>query len=507
MTPDSELLRQFADNGDQDAFAELMGRKINAIYAAALRQVGCDSHLAVDVTQGVFLALAQRAPSLKRHPALSAWLHTTTRFLAAKAMRSQQRRRRYEEEALAMKTLLEGDEPSWERLRPVIDEALNELSERDREPILLRFFENRSFADVGEIIGLTENAARMRMERALEKLRVRLARRGVTSTAVGLAVVLTNQPAVAAPAGLAASVSVLAGGALVGATLGTGSGAVAAAGSWLLPFMNTTKAVVSLVGFAVAVGVGAYIGAYIQSNRFDADSHAEAVHLRETNEHLRNKLAAMEAAAATMTPNRAATPAVSAPAESSASDRLRVLVELQKRRLVNPAIGFVAPSGTLTPAFVELFGLTPTEQKRLQQIVDDARERLAELERKNANTSRMPNGDVVIHVNAFPETGGAVYDSLVNSFAETLGPDRHEAFLTLGVEQVEKALGRFGTPQRAITLSRQPSSPDGEPRYAISEQYKLPTETGNFTSDAIEFEQLKERVGTITRLLPSDFVP
>ncbi|HEX2101579.1 MAG TPA: hypothetical protein VHF69_12985, partial [Candidatus Synoicihabitans sp.] len=67
MIPDSELLRQFVDNGAQEAFAELMGRKINAVYAAALRQVGRDAHLALDVTQGVFLALAQRAPSLKHH--------------------------------------------------------------------------------------------------------------------------------------------------------------------------------------------------------------------------------------------------------------------------------------------------------------------------------------------------------------------------------------------------------------------------------------------------------
>ena len=107
-----------------------------------------------------------------------------------------------------MQNQTEGPDPAaWERLRPVIDDALGELDERDRQAVLLRFFSGLPLAQVGERLRLTENAARMRVDRALDKLHVRLARRGVTSTSAALAVALTGQAGFATPAGLAASVT------------------------------------------------------------------------------------------------------------------------------------------------------------------------------------------------------------------------------------------------------------------------------------------------------------
>jgi hypothetical protein len=114
-----------------------------------------------------------------------------------------------------------GTEVDWERLRPVLDEAMHELSAGDREAVLMRYFRGWRFAEIGQRLGLTEDAARMRVERALEKLRVALGRRRITSTTAALGVILANQPTVAVPAGLATTVAsaALAGaaGSLVGA--------------------------------------------------------------------------------------------------------------------------------------------------------------------------------------------------------------------------------------------------------------------------------------------------
>ncbi len=163
--------------------------ELHAGAAAALRQVGGDVHLAQEVAQGVLLDVARKARRLALRPTITGWLYTNGRFAAAKALRSRLRRLNHETEAQAMNDLLSppavgpAGETDWNELRPVLDAAMHELSEPDREAILLRFFEGRSLAEVGAAIGLAENSARMRVERALEKLRVRLARRGSTSTA------------------------------------------------------------------------------------------------------------------------------------------------------------------------------------------------------------------------------------------------------------------------------------------------------------------------------------
>ncbi|MBI5381769.1 MAG: sigma-70 family RNA polymerase sigma factor [Opitutae bacterium] len=261
MPSDHELLCVFAATGGEQAFAELVRRQINLVYSTALRQVGGDAHLAADVTQGVFLALARSAQTLTDRSVLSGWLYTTTRFLAAKAVRTEQRWRVRTQEAHAMNEILHdsGPEPVWADISPLLDEAMHALGERDREAILLRFFENRPFAEIGAVCGLAENAARMRVERALEKLRVQLAKRGITSTAAALGGVLAGQPAIAAPAGLVATAT---GVAL--ASVSTG-GSIAAFGG-ILKFMSTSKLALGVVGAVLVVAAGVYVVGRDQSN-------------------------------------------------------------------------------------------------------------------------------------------------------------------------------------------------------------------------------------------------
>jgi RNA polymerase sigma factor (sigma-70 family) len=177
------------------------------VYRAALRQLGGASHRAEEVTQSVFIDLARKSASLTRRTHLAGWLYLSTRFASAKLKRSEQRRQNREKEAHAMNEVASNiNELNWEQLRPVLDDALHELPERDRAAILMRFFEGRGFAEMSEQLGLSEDAARMRVERALRRLRLQLERRHLTSTSTVLAVLLANQPAVAIPSGLAASI-------------------------------------------------------------------------------------------------------------------------------------------------------------------------------------------------------------------------------------------------------------------------------------------------------------
>src|SRR5262252_4072415 len=175
---DSELLQRYADEGCEAAFTELVKRYVDLVYSAAMRQVSGNADLAQDVTQTVFIELARKAKSLSSHTLLTGWLYTGTRYAAARHVRAEQRRHTREQEASTMQQLDSHSEPEpqWDELRPVLDEAMHELGERERNAVLLRYFEGRQLADVGAHLGLSEDAARMRVARALEKLRRLLAK-------------------------------------------------------------------------------------------------------------------------------------------------------------------------------------------------------------------------------------------------------------------------------------------------------------------------------------------
>ena len=206
---DSELLSSYVATGSEGAFAELVHRHLNLVHSAALRQVQGDAAAAADVAQTVFIELARQASGLTRHPALIGWLYTTTHRMAARHLRDGIRRQCRERDAHAMREIqqLSESEIDWSRLAPVLDRVMHELAEADRLALLLRYFEKRPFVEVGARLGINENAARMRVDRALDRLRGHLADRGITSTASALALVLSGQAIIAAPAGLGQTVA------------------------------------------------------------------------------------------------------------------------------------------------------------------------------------------------------------------------------------------------------------------------------------------------------------
>jgi RNA polymerase sigma factor (sigma-70 family) len=164
MTADGSLLETYATGRIEAAFSTLVERHLNAAYSAALRRVGGDAHLAEDVTQQVFAALAHNARKLSRHPVLSAWLFTTTRNVAAQLVRSERRRKGRETNFQTMDHIHQtAAEANWNQIGPVLDEVIDQLSEGDRRAVLLRFMERRGFAEIGNTLRLTEDAARMKV--------------------------------------------------------------------------------------------------------------------------------------------------------------------------------------------------------------------------------------------------------------------------------------------------------------------------------------------------------
>ncbi|HEY0966266.1 MAG TPA: sigma-70 family RNA polymerase sigma factor [Opitutaceae bacterium] len=209
MLTDAELLQRYVRERDEPAFTELVRRHLGVVYGAALRRTGGRTQLAEEVAQKIFTDLARKAATLSHHPALIGWLHRSTRYAAIDAARAELRGQKLSQALATMSDIDAVNEPpvEWERLRPVLDEAMDQLKEPDREAMLLRYFEGLSFAEVGARLNLTENAARMRTERALDKLRHQLGRRGVTSTAAALGVLLGKQVLATSHAGLVATVS------------------------------------------------------------------------------------------------------------------------------------------------------------------------------------------------------------------------------------------------------------------------------------------------------------
>ncbi len=249
---DEQLLRRYAEEGDEAAYCEIVVRYTDLLYSAALRQVSSPD-LARDVVQSVFTDLARKTRGttqpLTPHSSLLGWLYRSTRFAALNQLREDRRRRARETQV--MQDLQPGSETAtdWERVQPLLDEAMSDLNEQDREALLQRFFKNRDFRTIGETLGVSGDAAQKRVSRALEKLRAELIRRGVTTTAVALSSVLSANAVQAAPAGLAATFSTVA---LAGTTVTTVTTAAKAIA------MTTLQKAVIAATFTVVAGVGIY---------------------------------------------------------------------------------------------------------------------------------------------------------------------------------------------------------------------------------------------------------
>jgi RNA polymerase sigma factor (sigma-70 family) len=302
---DLQLLRDYAQTGSEAAFRELVARHTDFVFSAALRQVGSPD-LAGDLAQGVFTDLARKArPLAEKMPAaasLAGWLHRSTRYAALNHLRDT--RRRQTNERLAMEQLLTNAaaDPDWNRIRPILDEALDRLADDDREAILLRYFKNQDFRTVGLALGVNDDAAQKRVSRAVDQLREFFAERKATFGAGGLAILISANAVQAAPAGLAATIATAT---LAGATVTTSTAVIAAK----TIAMTTLQKIAVTTALAVVTGAGIY------------QAH-QAAQLREQNLALRQSQADLTAQLEQLQRERdAATNRLASSAENSATDK------------------------------------------------------------------------------------------------------------------------------------------------------------------------------------------
>jgi RNA polymerase sigma factor (sigma-70 family) len=257
---DLTLLREYARRNSEEAFAALVSRHVNLVYSVALRQVR-DPHLAEEITQVVFIILARKAAALGPKTILSGWLCRTARYASANALTIQRRRQHREQETfmlsqfdqpqadLSRRSETEAD-GTWTQIAPLLDGAMEQLGKKDHDAVVLRFFEGRNFKEVGAALGASEDAAKMRVNRALEKLHRYFSKRGVSSTTAIIAGVVPVNCIQAAPVALATSVTAVAlakGAAASGSTLTLIKGALK-----LMAWAKAKTAVVVSVGVLAA---------------------------------------------------------------------------------------------------------------------------------------------------------------------------------------------------------------------------------------------------------------
>jgi RNA polymerase sigma factor (sigma-70 family) len=253
---DMDLVRDFAANGSEAAFATLVGRHVNLVYSAALRRLG-NPHEAEEVAQAVFIILARKAGSLRRGTILSGWLYQTAQLTAANFHRAARRRQRREQEAFMQFSESSGPDVSWRQLSPLLEEAMARLGQKERDALVLRFFENRTVREVASTLGLREDAAQKRVNRATDKLRDHFIRRGVQVSTAALLASIGTHAVQAAPVELGAKIAATA--ALKGAA---GSGSTLTLIKTTLKIMAWTKAktvAVAVVAAIVASGTTAIV--------------------------------------------------------------------------------------------------------------------------------------------------------------------------------------------------------------------------------------------------------
>lgn len=213
MTDDMELVRAYARQSSDEVFAALVSRHVNLVYSVAIRQVR-DPHLAEEVTQTVFVILARKAASLGPKTILSGWLCRTARNTAANALTIQRRRQRREQEAYMQSSANEPEPESdaWKQIAPLLDTAMAQLGEKNHDAVVLRYFDGKDLKEVGAALGVSEEAAKKRVARAVEKLRRFFHKRGIVVPVSILVAAISANAVQAAPAGFVPIAAPAAGG-------------------------------------------------------------------------------------------------------------------------------------------------------------------------------------------------------------------------------------------------------------------------------------------------------
>jgi RNA polymerase sigma factor (sigma-70 family) len=485
MKDDAELLQRYADAGDESAFRELVERHCGLVFSTAVRLVGGDEHLAQDVTQSVFTDLARkvhvvRARVSARREALLGWLYAGTRFAASNLVRAERCRRAYERKAQEMNATLNGEtaagELDWQQLRPVLDEAMGQLSPTDRDAVLSRFFLGHSFKEVGGHLGTGEDAAQKRVARALDRLRVILARRGISSTAAVLGATLASNAVGAVPTSLAAAIASASLTGAAGATAGSG---VTVALLQLMNLTNLKTAALCLVvaGIPMLYQTKELASLHAEEARAQsavAQQEQTVEELKAQQERLNRELRAVDASVAGLAASpRTNLVVVAKPPTATALygwSEDSPVIRVPKDLLQYADSTDVLTNRQLTDIAIDVLGLNETEVQRVNQIlaetfaeygvVEAAHTRPAEpdpgpLPSSDTRKPALPPGEKKSFVTTLPpEIGTDFRTRLRQDLASVLGETRTSLFGHHTERLFEEMLGTKGTLTKVTTLVR-----------------------------------------------------
>jgi RNA polymerase sigma factor (sigma-70 family) len=267
---DWELLNRYAQKGAQDAFAQIVKRYVDLVYATCFRDLR-DHHLAEDATQAVFLVLSRKAASLRCEVVLAGWLFQTAR-LVVRNVRKQEARRKARERSAA--EMLQQSSPSglaWGGLTPLLNEGLGRLGSKDRDAILLHYFQHKTMAEVGDSTGVSEDAARMRVSRAVQKLRSFFSRKGQTLAVGAVATLLMANAVQAAPPSCAASAVAAVCGTAAHAALASSSAATLASATMKSLVAAKVKMAATIAAMTLLVPAAGMATYHAISTRREAD--------------------------------------------------------------------------------------------------------------------------------------------------------------------------------------------------------------------------------------------
>ena len=266
-TDDMQLLREYSARHSEQAFETLVSRHAGLVYSAALRLVE-NPQQAEEITQAVFIILARKADKLSPHTVLSGWLYRAACYTAGSSRKQEYRRQQREQEAYMESTLQAAEtDAAWKQMSPLLEEAMMRLGQTDRDALVLRFFENKNFAEVGAAMGTGEDTARMRVNRALEKLRKFFLKRGVNSTTATIAGAISANSVQAAPVGLAKTISVVA--VAKGTAAGTATLTLVKGALKIMAWTQMKTAVV--IGVSVLLVAGTTTVTVIETQKYNDD--------------------------------------------------------------------------------------------------------------------------------------------------------------------------------------------------------------------------------------------
>ncbi|MEJ2008997.1 MAG: RNA polymerase sigma factor [Acidobacteriota bacterium] len=503
---DRELLRHFTEQGSEGAFQTLVHRHVDLVFATALRRLG-NREFAQEVAQEVFISLARKAMWLRGEVSLAGWLHKTTLLQARQWWRGELRRRRREQTALELGTTMKNDPSKSDALAVVLDEGLMELREGDRQALMLRYFDDHNHREVGALLGIGEDAARKRSDKALRQLTAFFRRRGYAVPALATTEAALRAGAQTAPPGLAA---VAAKSALSAAGGAVSAGTISVMLARLLGLTKVQRAAVCLLVAAAPVAYHWHALANARSEQ--AKLTAQLTGLRQeinsreqTVGALERKIRSTDASLAGLPPTRASATRIARGAGAVSpdlylwdeqSDYVRLPKSLVPRltfgefkmeprgmpRGSAPPERVQAPplarDGTPAPALLDALGLTAGEA---QQVSDATRQTFADFEALASRYGYFTNLDFsMLHnfksqtrfIPPILEEGEQLRESYSNSLVRVIGEDRTRVFWEQAQKVFRDQLDEFGRVPKAFTVARL-----GNGKVAVGEMYFRPDGT------------------------------